>query len=220
MFWIVLTLLKLLNSSIKVCLTRRVTFKRVQDFAPEAFQQKCKFCFECSKPYWGNSLRVLNLVWIFFFFFWSIETIFHMKLSEFLISHQKQKACNEVWHLQIQTRRYFSRRHLIFKQLLQNFACVLGIPPVTCARSFGATVLPHMENDWMMQNFWSTPRSIIGLQTIRGVVYERNCFTCLKKKNTPNLGPQAISLIWLKHSSDLIFYFGSELTKIWNFEGC
>ncbi len=41
--------------------------------------------------------------------------------------------------------RYFSRHLVIFNQLLRNLACVLGIPSVTYALSFDATVLPHMQ---------------------------------------------------------------------------
>ncbi len=52
---------------------------------------------------------------------------------------------------------YFSRKNVIFNQLLQNFTCKLRIPSVTCAHSFSTTVLPHAENVWVMQNFWSTP---------------------------------------------------------------
>ncbi len=58
-----------------------------------------------------------------------------------------------LWH----HNPYCSRHHIIFNRLLQNFAYVLGTPSVTCAHSFGTTVLPHVENDWVMQNFWSTP---------------------------------------------------------------
>ncbi len=43
---------------------------------------------------------------------------------------------------------YFSHHHVIFNQLLQNFAC---------ARNFGTTVSSHVENGWATQNFWNTP---------------------------------------------------------------
>ncbi len=54
--------------------------------------------------------------------------------------------------------RYFFHHRIIFNQLLQNFACVLGIPSGTCARGFGDTVLSHADNGWVMQNLKSTPR--------------------------------------------------------------
>ncbi len=42
---------------------------------------------------------------------------------------------------------------IILNRLLQNFARVLWIHAVTCVCSFGATVSPHVENGWAMQNF-------------------------------------------------------------------
>ncbi len=53
------------------------------------------------------------------------------------------------------TGNYFSCHGIIFNRLLQNVVCAFGIPFVTCAGSFGATVLPHVENGWATQNFWS-----------------------------------------------------------------
>ncbi len=44
----------------------------------------------------------------------------------------------------------------IFNRLLRNFACTLEIPSITCARSFGATVLSFVENGGATQNFWNT----------------------------------------------------------------
>ncbi len=41
--------------------------------------------------------------------------------------------------------------------MLKNFTHALGIPSVTCARSFSATMLPHVKNGWTTQNFWNTP---------------------------------------------------------------
>ncbi len=55
--------------------------------------------------------------------------------------------------------RYFSCHILIFNWLLQNFRSVLRMLSVTCTHSFGTAVLPHVENGWMMQNFWRTPRN-------------------------------------------------------------
>ncbi len=52
---------------------------------------------------------------------------------------------------------YFSHHCVIFNRLLQNFTCELGIPSGTRICSFSATVLPHADNGWVMQNFRSTP---------------------------------------------------------------
>ncbi len=55
----------------------------------------------------------------------------------------------------------FSRHCVILNPLLRNLARVLGIHSVIRAHSFNVTVLPHAENGWAMQNFWSTPRTMI-----------------------------------------------------------
>ncbi len=53
-------------------------------------------------------------------------------------------------------RHYFSCHLVILDTLVRNFACALWTPSVTRARSFNTTVLPHVENCWATQNFWST----------------------------------------------------------------
>ncbi len=70
----------------------------------------------------------------------------------------------------------------VYDQLLQNFAWMLGIPPVTCAHSFGVTILSHAENGWAMQNFWSTPYATVSI--LQCVGYEDLFFVLKASKGT------------------------------------
>ncbi len=73
----------------------------------------------------------------------------------------------------------------IFNQLTQNFTFALGLPSgtCTCTCSFGATVLPHVENGWAMQNFWSTPCTLV-------VVNDEHCSRYNRKNLLLLLAPQ------------------------------
>ncbi len=71
------------------------------------------------------------------------------KTSLLFLGHSCQCHCH---------RYFFFCYRVIFNWLLQNFTRVLGIPSAPCARSFSATVLPHVENSWVTQNFLSPPR--------------------------------------------------------------